>query len=116
MNHSPNTFEDIANAFKILGKNLPGTPLEIKVFLAELDAGEIELPELPVHLSPQSIMAAIREGRVQAPAAEESNVVQFNTQTPIGLGALMMAARNGDGPLSEETIRKMEDAQNDCPP
>lgn len=113
MNHSLNAFEDIANAFKILGKNLPETPLEIKEFLVELDAGEVELPDLPAHLSPRSIMAAIRDGHVPAPACEENGVVQFHAQPPVGLGALMMAARNGDGPLSEETIRKMEEAQND---
>ncbi len=113
MNHSPNAFEDISNGFKILGKNLPETPLEIKEFLSELDAGEIELSELPAHLSPQTIMAAIRDGHVPAPACEENSVVPFHAQPPVGLGTLIMAARNGDGPLSEETIRKMEEAQND---
>lgn len=107
----PNTTaDDINNALRILGMALPETDQEIDAFLEELDAEETET--IPDHLSPAAIVAAIKEGRKPTPTCGE--ILQFPTaKDQTGLSGLKMAARNGDGPLSEETLRKMEEAQED---
>lgn len=107
----PNTpSDDINNALRLLGMTLPETDEEIEAFLVELDAEEAE--EMPDHLSLSAIVAAIKEGRKKMPAGDQ--ILQFPTANDrAGIDGLRMAARNGDGPLSEETLRKMEDAQED---
>jgi len=107
-----NPADDINNALHILDKSLPQTDQDIEQFLAALDTGAIETPELPQHLKPAAIVAAIRAGRVPAPAG--GTILQFPAVKPQpGLSGLKMAARNGDGPLSDETLRKIEEAQED---
>lgn len=107
----PNTpANDIKNALRILGMALPETDQEIEAFLEELDAEETA--KVPGHLSPSAIVASIKEGRKPMPASGE--ILQFpSAKDHAGLSGLRMAARNGDGPLSEETLRKMENAQED---
>lgn len=108
--HNPT--DDINNALRLLNMSLPQTDQDIEQFLAALDSGAIELPELPEHLKPAAIVAAIRDGR--KPAPETGTILQFPAaKAQPGLSGLKMAARNGDGPLSAETLRKIEDAQED---
>lgn len=107
----PNTpADDINKALRILGMALPETDQEIDEFLAELDAADTE--KVPNHLSPAALVVAIKEGRKPTPTS--GDILQFpSAKEQSGLGGLRMAARNGDGPLSEETLRKMEKAQED---
>ena len=92
MKRPQNDHEDIASAFKRLGINLPETQEEIREFLAEFISGDFEIPEEPAHLSPQAIMAAIREGRTPTPPHTDSNVVPpiNSQQPPTGLDYVIM--------------------------
>lgn len=102
---------DIQNALRLLGKALPETDEEIDAFIAEVDAGKTKVPATPAYLTPNAIADALVNGRNPEPIA---NVTPFpKSQNPSGIEGLKMAARNGDGPLSEETIRKMKEAQED---
>ncbi len=108
----PNTpADDINNALRILGMTLPQTDQEIEEFLADLDAEETQEAEIPDHLSAAAIVAAIKK-QSERPVTRE--IPQFpSAKNQTGLSGLRMAARNGDGILSEKTLRKMEDAQED---
>lgn len=102
---------DIQNALRLLGKALPETDEEIEAFIAKVDAGEIEIPATPAYLTPTAIADALVNGRKPEPTV---NITTFpKSQNQTGIEGLKMAARNGDGPLSEETIRKMKEAQED---
>lgn len=104
--------QDIQNALRLIDKALPETDQEIEAFIGAVESGAIELPELPEHLKPAAIAAAIRDGRTPAPAGD--SVILFpSAKAESGLSGLKMAARNGDGPLSNETLRKMEENQED---
>lgn len=110
MKLTPNAPADIQNALRILGKNLPETDAEIDAFIANVDSGKIKIPATPSHLTPTAIAAALIQDR--RPQATERTVEFPKNQTHPGIAGLQMAARNGDGPLSEETIRQMKDAQD----
>ena len=103
---------DIRNALGILNRNIPETDDEIQNFLDRFDAGEIDAPEIPPHLAPESIVMAIQERQNSRTGA--NGVVPFPTssQADQGLDRLRIAARNGGESLSEETIRKMQQAEN----
>ena len=109
MKLTPTPIKDLENALRLLGKSLPETDAEIEAFINKVDSGEIELPPTPAHLTPAAIAAAVSRGRKPQPFANE---IPF-PQSTSGIEGLKMAARNGDGPLSEETIRKMKEAQED---
>jgi len=99
---------DIKNALRLLNKALPETNEEIEAFINEVESGAIELPATPAYLTPSAIAEALTQGRRPTPAS----ITEFpQPKTQAGIEGLQMAARNGDGPLSEETIRKMKEAQ-----
>lgn len=100
---------DIQNALRLLNKALPETDQELDAFIAEVESGENPAPKAPPHLTPSAIANALAEGRKPAPAS----ITEFpKPETQAGIEGLKMAARNGDGPLSEETLRKMKEAQD----
>jgi len=101
---------DIENALRLLKKVLPETDEELDAFIAEVESGVIKIPATPAYLTPSAIAEALSQGRRPAPAS----ITEFpKPKTLTGIEVLKMAARNGDGPLSEETIRKMKEAQED---
>jgi hypothetical protein len=102
---------DIKNALRLLNKALPETDEELDVFISEVESGAIEIPDGPSYLTPTTIAEALSQGRRPAPAATITEFPQPQSQP--GIEGLQMAARNGDGPLSEETIRKMKEAQDE---
>lgn len=102
---------DIKNALRLLNKALPETDEELDAFIAEVESGKIELQPTPAHLTPSAIADAVTQGRRPEPIAP---IIEFpKGQAQLGITGLQMAARNGDGPLSEETIRKMKESQED---
>lgn len=109
MKLTPNPITDLENALHLLGKALPESDAEIDAFIAEVNSGKIGIPPTPAHLTPAAIAAAVSQGRKPEPAV---NITEF-PKPQTGVEGLRMAARNGDGPLSEETIRKMKEAQED---
>lgn len=101
---------DIKNALRLLNKALPETDEELDAFIAEVESGDVQLPATPPHLTPVAIAEAFIHGRRPAPAS----ITEFpKPQNQTGIEGLKMAARNGDGPLSEETIRRMKESQED---
>lgn len=111
MKLTPNIPAEIQNALRLLGKALPETDEEIDAFIAEVESGNIEVPATPQHLKPAAIAEALILGRRPEPAAKITPFPKSQPQS--GIEGLKLAARNGDGPLSEETIRKMKEAQED---
>jgi hypothetical protein len=94
MNRPQNAYEDLANAFKILGKSLPETEEEISEFLAEFNSDDFEIHEVPAYLSHQAIIASIIEGHPPTPPPHsDSNVVPSIKlqQPPTGIDYVIMA-------------------------
>jgi hypothetical protein len=100
---------DLENALRLLNKALPETDEELDAFIAEVESGEHPIPATPPHLTPTAIAEALIQGRKPTP-----QILEFpGVKSQPGIEGLKMAARNGDGPLSDETIRKMKEAQED---
>lgn len=89
--------DDIREA---LGTSLEMSDSEAGDFLARYDAGEIEVPDIPPHLLPAPLARSI--------ASEHSPETTIPADS---LDGLAVAARSGKEALSEETIRRMMDAQ-----
>lgn len=108
---APNSIADLQNALRLHGKLLPETDAEIDEFIAQAQSAASTLPQVPPHLTPAAIAAAVSRGTRPQPIAP---ITEFpRAQTTPGIEGLKMAARNGEGPLSEETIQKMKEAQQD---
>lgn len=114
MKFSHTSSTDLQNTLRLIRKSPPETDMEIEAFMEGVDSGEIDVPEVPPHLSPMAIVRSIRELR-HAPLAPGNELVHFfAAEMPdVGMPSLRIAARNGDGSLSEETLRKMEESQGD---
>ncbi len=78
----------------------------IDSFLSRYDAGEIDTPAMPPHLLPAPLARTVARG--PADARRPPEIVDTCDSTE----PLAIAARNGDEALSEETLRKMMDAQD----
>jgi len=86
---------------KAIGNPFAMTDAEIEDFLARYDANEIDAPKIPSHLLPSSLAQAIAQGKTQA-----------EVRQPLSFEQPALAARHGDEPLSEETLRQMMKAQD----
>jgi len=105
---------DLENTLRLIGKVLPEKDDEIEAFMAAVDSGEIEVPVVPSHLSATAIMKSIREGHHMGAGSRARIIDLFRPVIrPTGITSLRMAARNGGGELSEETLKRMEQSQGD---
>lgn len=87
---------------KAVGDPFTMSDHDIESFLERHDAGEIEVPALPPYLLPAPLTRVIVESQVA------NEPLQANT-----LEELALAARNGEEPLSEESIQRMLDVQEE---
>ena len=91
---------------KALGDPITTSEAKIDDFLARYDADGIDVPSLPPHLRPAPLARTVPGGQADVslhPGKTESS----DKHEPLAI-----AARNGDEPLSEETLKKMMDAQD----
>lgn len=105
---------DLENTLRLIGRALPETDDEIDAFMAAVDSGEIEFPAVPEYLSARAIVRSIREGH-PAESDSQTRIIDLfgSARGSAGMTSLRMAARNGDGALSEETLKRMEESQGD---
>lgn len=94
-------FRPLEDLRQALGDHLELTDKSVDRFLDMYDAGEIETPPMPSHLLPAPLARSI---------AGESACTSGASHTD-SLSELSLAARNGDGPLSEETLEKLRKEQ-----
>ena len=100
---------DIQNALRLLNESLPETEQEIDAFICGVESGAIEIPATPAYLTPSAIANALIQGRRPQPYVTPFSKPQILN----GIEGMKLAARNGGGPLSEETIRKIKEAQEE---
>lgn len=91
---------------KALGDPFHMSDASIDDFLSRYDAGEIDTPAMPPHLLPAPLARTVARGL--ADASRQLDI----TEGYDSLEPLSIAARNGDDSLSEETLRKMMEAQD----
>lgn len=91
---------------KALGDPFAMSESEVDDFLARYDADQIDVPSLPPHLLPAPLARTVASG------PEDANLHPDEIENSDIHEQLAIAARNGAEPLSEETLRKMMDAQD----
>jgi hypothetical protein len=89
-----------------LGDPFDVSDAAIDSFLSRYDAGEIDMPAMPPHLLPAPLARTVARGLADASRHREI------ADECDSLKSLAIAARNGDEALSDETLRKMMEAQD----
>jgi hypothetical protein len=112
MNFPNDLSKDIQSALRLIHRAFPETDEQFEAFIAEVDSGNIPVPETPAHLSPTSLVDMLREERKTGTMPSVAKILPFPSGS-MGLSGLRIAARNGNGALSEETLQRMEDAQEE---
>lgn len=112
MNFPNDLSEDIQSALRLIHRALPDSDEQFEAFIAGVDSGDIPVSENPAHLSPSSLIGLIREQRRTGAIPSIAKILPFPSAIT-GLSGLRIAARNGNGALSEETLQRMEDAQDE---